>query len=122
MSDYEIYSGDTKRIRVPVYEESGTPVNLANADEITFTISEWAGGPSLVTKRLSTDGINLYIAADAGGVYNGLEAIIEAGELVARGGEYYYRARVSIPTQTEDPTVIDTVRSGTLTVLDVPST
>ncbi len=117
MSDFEVHSGDTKRVRIPVFDTTGAEVNLTLADEITFQASEWRGGPVVLEKLKSTGGITTYTPAGAG-VANGMQVNIEEGDLVGSDGEYYYIARVHM----SEGSVLDTVKDGNFYLYDVPTT
>jgi hypothetical protein len=114
MSDFTIFSGDLKRVRITVYNDEGDPVDLDLATEIEFQISEWAGGPVILEKLKSLGEVTTF-EPEGSTVNHGLMALISAGDLVGRGGEYYYIARITMPEG-----ILDTVRDGTFTLRDVP--
>jgi hypothetical protein len=114
MSDFTIFSGDLKRVRITVYNDEGDPVDLDLATEIEFQISEWAGGEIILEKLKSLGEVTTF-QPDGETMNNGLMALISAGDLVGRGGEYYYIARITMPEG-----ILDTVRDGTFTLKDVP--
>jgi hypothetical protein len=114
MSDFTIYSGDFKRVRISVYDDQGLEVDLNLSTQIIFQIAPWAGAPFLLEKTKTAGQVTTFQPVGSA-VNNGLLAVINAGDLVARAGEYYYIARITMPDG-----ILDTVRDGTFTVKDVP--
>src|SRR5215218_5068013 len=107
-TDFEIYAGDTKRVRIDVVDDAGDPLDLTTAD-LTWVLAPWAGGSSILTKT-DVDGIAISVPA-GGSVSSRMTVTIDAGD-VTDPGDYYHAARVEISG------VVDTVRAGTVRVLD----
>jgi hypothetical protein len=86
MTDFTMFSGDFKRVRIQVLDDLGAEVDLDLATEIIFQIAEWAGGPVILQKTKSGGAISTFIPAGST-VKSGLQATILTGDLAVRSGD-----------------------------------
>lgn len=57
--DFEMVSGDYRRLAVAVANEDGVPLDLTGATDIIWAVGQTVEGPRLVEKRKSSGGIIL---------------------------------------------------------------
>lgn len=115
MADFELYTRDSKTLEIPVYDNSATPqpVDLTGAD-ITWTLCEYMGGPTVLTKTRTTAGSSAQIAIKPGQNHI-MQVKILKNEVNVVGGIYCHHARVSFENAQ------DTVKVGIVDVKDSPS-
>jgi hypothetical protein len=115
MADFELYTRDSKTLEIPVYDNSATPqpVDLTGAD-ITWTLCEYMGGPTVLTKTRIPSGSSAQIGIKAGQNHI-MQVKILKNEVNVNGGIYCHHARVSFENAQ------DTVKVGIVDVKDSPA-
>jgi|SRR6188472_623322 len=117
MHDYEIYTRDTANLFIPVYTPAGLPVDLANA-VIVWSLTEWSGGPAILEKSKAGGVVSNEIEigpAEGEVVPNQVVVKIQPDDLDFPGGLYIHHIRVSFVN------AVDTVRQGTILLLESPA-
>jgi hypothetical protein len=89
MADFEMFSGDTKVIRVTATDENGAPLDLSGVD-IIWALAKKAGGVPIFTKDIG-NGISIVDAA--AGIFEINLAPIDTDTLK---GSFYHEAQMTV--------------------------
>lgn len=108
-TNFSMYSGDTRRVRVTVVDTNGDPVDLTGSS-ITWSLSSdsTATGSQAITYTLS-DNVALIDAVN--GIFE--VTIVPAATASITGDKRYHEAEL-----TESDGTVTTVMTGTITIKD----